>query len=378
MKAILLLEDATVFEGGHFGADGEAFGEVVFNTAITGYQEIITDPSYKGQIVTMTYPLIGNCGVNPEDVESRGLWLEGFVVKELSAIRSNWRSTMSLDEYLKNNKVIGIKDIDTRALTRHLRMKGAQQGVISSVDFDTHSLMKRLKASPRLAGADLVKDVTCKEPYMWREKPGVINYKLKYNVVVLDCGVKFNILRNLVDAGCRVKVVPAATSADEILKLKPDGFVLSNGPGDPEAVTYVIETARKLLGRLPIFGICLGHQILGLAMGAKTYKLKFGHHGSNHPVKDLKTGRVAITSQNHGFNVDMKSMQDKNTVMTHQNLYDGTAEGLEHKKLKFFSLQYHPEAGPGPHDARYLFGRFIEMMKRRKKSAKQSTKEAML
>ncbi len=358
MKAVLVLEDGTVFEGEGFGCQGEAFGEVVFNTSITGYQEIITDPSYKGQIVMMTYPLIGNYGVNEEDGESRKPWLEGFVVKELSAIRSNWRSTMSLDEYLKKHNIIGIQGIDTRALTRLLRINGAQQGVISSRDFDKDSLMKKLTASPRLAGVDLVKEVTCKEAYDWTAD------KKRFKVIVLDCGVKFNILRNLVSAGCKVKVVPAQTSAEQMLKLKPDGLLLSNGPGDPEAVTYVIETARKLIGKLPMFGICLGHQMLGLALGGKTYKLKFGHHGGNHPVKDLKTGAVAITSQNHGFNVDMKSIPDKNIVMTHQNLYDGTAEGLEHKKLKLFSVQYHPEAGPGPHDAQYLFERFVKMMKR--------------
>jgi carbamoyl-phosphate synthase small subunit len=371
MKALLLLEDGTVFEGENFGAQGEAFGEVVFNTSITGYQEIITDPSYKGQIVTMTYPLIGNYGVNEEDIESRKPWLEGFVVKELSTIRSNWRSTMSLDEYLSKHNIVGIQGIDTRALTRCLRLKGVMRGVISTKDFDLESLTKKLKSAPHLVGVDLVKEATCKESYVWTENKKqkeaclpVGRENRKYKVVVLDCGVKFNILRNLVRVGCKVKVVPASTSAEEILKLKPDGLLLSNGPGDPEAVTYVIETTRKLLGKLPIFGICLGHQMLGLALGGKTYKLKFGHHGGNHPVKDLKTEKVAITAQNHGFNVDMESIPDKNVVTTHINLYDGTAEGLEHKKLKLFSMQYHPEAGPGPHDANYLFGRFVKLMEK--------------
>ncbi len=379
MKAVLILEDGTVFEGEGFGAQGEAFGEVVFNTSITGYQEIITDPSYKGQIVLMTYPLIGNYGVNEEDVESRKPWLEGFMVKELSSIRSNWRSTMSLDEYLKKHNIVGIQGIDTRALTRHLRMNGAQQGVISAQNLDTDSLMKKLKCSPRLVGMDLVKEVTCKEQYEWTGDRGqVTGDRKKYKVVVLDCGAKFNILRNLIDAGCKVKVVPARTSAEQILKLKPDGLLLSNGPGDPEAVTYVIETARKLIGKLPIFGICLGHQMLGLALGGKTYKLKFGHHGGNHPVKDLKTGAVAITAQNHGFNVDMKSLSDKNIVMTHQNLYDGTAEGLEHKKLKLFSVQYHPEAGPGPHDAGYLFERFVRLMQKSKGKSQNRNSKAKI
>ncbi|MCX5714642.1 MAG: glutamine-hydrolyzing carbamoyl-phosphate synthase small subunit [Candidatus Omnitrophica bacterium] len=362
MKAILLLEDGTLFEGKNFGAEGETFGEVVFNTSITGYQEIITDPSYKGQMVTMTYPLIGNYGVNEEDVESCRPWLEGFIVKEASAIRSNWRSTLDLGEYLKRNSIIGIEGIDTRALTRHIRLVGAMQGVISTRNVDKDNLMKKLQGSEHLIGVDLVKEVTCRESYQWKEKTAGRAPKAKYKVVVLDCGVKFNILRNLTRHGCKVQVMPANTEATQILKLKPDGVVLSNGPGDPAAVTYVVKTVQDLMGKVPIFGICLGHQMLGLAMGGKTYKLKFGHHGGNHPVKDLLTGKVAITAQNHGFCVDLESIPRKGTVLTHVNLYDHTPEGLENKKLKLFSVQYHPEAGPGPHDAGYLFKKFTDLM----------------
>jgi carbamoyl-phosphate synthase small subunit len=357
MKAILVLEDGTFFKGEGFGAAGEAFGEVVFNTSMAGYQEIITDPSYFGQMVTMTYPLIGNYGVNDEDVESRKPWLSGFIIKELSSIRSNWRSTMDLDEYFKKHNILGIQGIDTRALTRHIRLKGAMKGGISTKDIDAKSLLKKVSAAPSLVGIDMVKHVTCAKPYDW-------NKSGKFKVAVLDCGVKYNILRNLAASGCRVKVYPAHTGADEILRAKPDGVLLSNGPGDPAAVTYVIETARKLIGKLPIFGICLGHQMLGLAFGGKTYKLKFGHHGGNHPVKDLSTGSVAITSQNHGFCVKVESIPDKKVVMTHLNLYDGTPEGLEHRKLPVFCVQYHPEAGPGPNDATYLFQKFTRLMRK--------------
>jgi carbamoyl-phosphate synthase small subunit len=364
MKAILLLEDGTVFEGNNFGSTGETTGEVVFNTSITGYQEIITDPSYKGQIVAMTYPLIGNYGVNKEDMESSKPWLEGFVVKELSSIFSNWRASSSLPEYLKKNNVIGIAGVDTRALTRHIRSQGAMQAILSTKDFNYKSLLSKLEKAPRLVGRDLVKEVTCKKTYEWQSS----GTKKMFKVAVLDCGVKFSILRNLFKAGCTVKVYPANVSADEIMGYKPDGLLLSNGPGDPAAVGYVIETVKSLLGRIPIFGICLGHQMLGLALGGKTFKLKFGHHGGNHPVKDLKTGKISITSQNHGFNVDIKSIPDKDVVMTHINLYDNTVEGLEHKNLPIFSVQYHPEANPGPNDANYLFEKFTQLMKKNAKT----------
>jgi carbamoyl-phosphate synthase small subunit len=364
-KAVLLLEDGTFFEGEALGAEGEAFGEVVFNTSLTGYQEVLTDPSYRGQIVTMTYPHIGNYGIVPEDSESGRTWLSGFVVKEASAIRSNWRSSVDLQPWLAQNGVVGIQGIDTRALTTHLRINGAKHGVVSSVDSDGKSLAEKLAEAPRIVGKDLVREVTCAAPYKWTEglpqAPSAPAAAARH-VVVVDCGVKRNILRHLVSSGCRVSVVPAQTTAEEILRLKPDGLLLSNGPGDPEPVSYVIDTARSLLGRLPIFGICLGHQMLGLALGGRTYKLKFGHHGGNHPVKEVLTGRIAITCQNHGFNVDMESLATKGTRTTHVNLYDGTTEGLENGELALFSVQYHPEASPGPHDAAGLFARFAGVM----------------
>ncbi|MDD5045160.1 MAG: glutamine-hydrolyzing carbamoyl-phosphate synthase small subunit, partial [Candidatus Omnitrophica bacterium] len=358
----LALEDGFGLEGESIGAASEGYGEAVFNTSMSGYQEILTDPSYKGQIITMTYPLIGNYGVNREDVESHRPWAEGFVVKESSTIHSNWRSSMGLDEYLKKNNIAGIEGVDTRALTRHLRTSGAMKAIISSRDLDKKRLVKKAKGSSGLVGRDLVKEVVCKKAYDWKGSP-----KKGWQVVVIDCGVKYNIPRSLARVGCRVKIVPAGITAKEILGLKPDGVVLSNGPGDPEPLKYVIEAVQGLIGHVPIFGICLGHQMLGLAFGGKTYKLKFGHHGANHPVKDLSTGEIKITSQNHGFCVDIDSIPDKNIKMTHVNLYDHTPEGLEHKKLPIFSVQYHPEASPGPHDADYLFKKFVGMMKNAQK-----------
>jgi carbamoyl-phosphate synthase small subunit len=344
MKAVLLLEDGASFEGRALGAEGEAFGEVVFNTSMTGYQEVLTDPSYEGQIVAMSYPLIGNYGIIPEDSESAGPRLRGT-----------------------RNGVVGIQGIDTRALVRHLRIHGAKHGAISSDETSLPSLASKLAKAPRIVGVDLVQGVSCLSPYEWTDGlSGSPAVPTRHHVVVLDCGVKYNILRHLVSVGCRVTVVPAATSAEEILRLRPHGLLLSNGPGDPEPVRYVVDTTRELLGKLPIFGICLGHQMLGLALGGRTYKLKFGHHGGNHPVKDVDSGRIAITSQNHGFNVDMESLPAAGTRTTHVNLYDGTTEGLENRSLGLFSVQYHPEAGPGPHDAAPLFGRFASMMDARR------------
>lgn len=359
MEAILALEDGKIFRGSSFGSSGERCGEVVFNTSMAGYQEILTDPSYKGQIVSMTYPLIGNYGVNRQDSESLKPFVEGFVVREYSKLASNWRKENSLSAYLKENNILGLEGIDTRSLTLHIRQAGAMKAVLSTIDLDENSLVKKAKDSPGLLGRDLVKEVTGNKRYAWTE----VKHK-HYKVVVLDCGVKYNILNSLTKNGCEVIVVPAHTEAAEILKMKPDGFLLSNGPGDPAAVNYVVETTRGLIGKIPIFGICLGQQMLGLAFGGKTFKLKFGHHGANHPVKDLKTGRVSITVQNHGFCVDINSLNRKEIEITHINLNDQTLEGMRHKKLPVFSVQFHPEASPGPHDASYLFKEFIEMMKR--------------
>jgi carbamoyl-phosphate synthase small subunit len=371
-KALLVLADGTVFEGMSFGSEGETIGEVVFNTSMTGYQEILTDPSYKGQIVTMTCTQMGNYGVNAEDIESSGgPKVEGFVVREYLDFPSNWRSQMSLGQYLRDNKVVGIEDIDTRALTRHLRNNGAQMGIISSVDLNPESLLEKVRKHPGISALDIVKDVTTRNPYKWEEgvwKWGIRaterqsdRYEGMAKVVVYDFGIKFNILRNLVDAGFDVRVVPAQTPAEAVLEMNPDGILLSNGPGDPETVTYGIENTKKLIGKRPIFGICLGHQILGLAMGGRTYKLKFGHHGGNHPVKDLKTGRVEITSQNHNYCVDINSLKGQ-VKLTHRNLFDGSEEGMEHVEYPVFSVQHHPEAGPGPNDSTHLFRRFGEMM----------------
>jgi len=366
--ALLALADGRVWRGESLGAEGETVGEVVFNTAMTGYQEIMTDPSYKGQIVAMTYPLIGNYGINDEDVESRRPWVEGFVVREASPTPSSWRGRRTLDAYMREHAIVGIQGIDTRALTRHLRDHGAQEGVISTEELDPARLGARAEASPGLLGRDLVREVTVAAPHGWKEATWdrVRGYRLppaaRFKVVAFDSGIKSNILRQLVSAGCDVTVVPASTSTPAVLERKPDGVFLSNGPGDPEGVPYLIETVRGLLGKVPIFGICLGHQILGLAVGGRTYKLKFGHHGANHPVKDLATGKVEITAQNHGFAVDPESVGPRGFLLSHVNLNDGTCEGFTHRELPVFSVQYHPEASPGPHDANHLFQRFADLM----------------
>lgn len=353
-SAILLLADGRIFEGKSFGYQGETTGEVCFNTGMTGYQEILTDPSYCKQIVTMTSPHIGNYGINEEDIESENIQVAGFVIKEETITPSNWRSTQSLGEYLKKNKIVGIKEIDTRSLTRHIRDKGAMNGIISSNDLDIQSLEKKLKEFPDMNGLDLAKDVTTQKKYKW---PG----KGQYKVAVIDFGIKKNILRLLSDAGCELTVFPASIKAEDILSFEPDGVFLSNGPGDPLAVTYGIETVKKLLGKVPLFGICLGHQILALALGASTFKLKFGHRGINHPVRNNEKNTVEITSQNHGFAVDLDSLPP-NVISTHINLNDNTSGGIRCTDIPAFSVQYHPESSPGPHDSRYLFNQFIEMM----------------
>ena len=370
MKAVLALADGKIFEGEHFGAENEVEAEIVFNTSMSGYQEIITDPSYCGQMVVMTYPLIGNYGINPEDFESDRPYLSGFIIKELSRVQSNWRSRGNLEDFLKKNNVFGIQGIDTRALTRRIRDKGAQQAVLSTNISDTHTLIEKARKSPGLIGRDLVKNVTCKNAYDWNESEWVIqNGKTQlektknrpFKVLVYDFGVKRNILRKLTRAGCNVKVCPASTTADEALATKPDGIFLSNGPGDPAAVPYAIANVKNLLGRVPIFGICLGHQILSLALNGSTYKLRFGHHGGNQPVLDTHSGKVEITSQNHGFAVKENSLV-KDVDITHLNLNDNTVEGIKHKTFPIFSVQYHPEASPGPHDSDYLFNQFVNLM----------------
>ena len=382
MKAILALADGRTFEGTGFGAEGEVVGEVVFNTSMTGYQEILTDPSYEGQIVAMTYPEIGNVGVNPEDVESRRPFVRGFIVKNYTPQPSNWRSSQALHEYMQAHGIVGIEGIDTRALVRHLRDHGAQQAVISTVSENADQLIAKAKASPGLVGIDLVREVSCAKAYDWDEGKWQLHAgygrrqssaparktrtdidAARYSVVAYDFGIKYNILRNLVEAGCNVRVVPAATPAEDVLALNPDGIFLSNGPGDPDAVPYARQNVQKLLGKKPIFGICLGHQIMGLALGGKTYKLKFGHHGGNQPVMDLTTRKVEITAQNHGFAVDADSLKGAVEV-THLNLNDNTVEGLAHRELPIFSVQYHPESSPGPHDADYLFKRFTDLMEK--------------
>ncbi len=371
-KALLVLEDGGVFEGFAFTGSGETMGEVVFNTGMTGYQEVITDPSYKGQIVTMTYPLVGNYGINEEDMESSGIHLEGFIVKEYQSNPSNWRMRQSLKSFLEQHGKIGLEGIDTRALTRRLRLSGAMKGIISTKTKDIELLLQRVKAYPGLVGRDLVREVSCTKPYLWRKgkaftgKIPVTKPGKKLRVVVLDCGVKYNILRLLENKSCQVIVVPAFYSAKQVLSYQPDGVLLSNGPGDPAALPYIVETSRALVGKLPIFGICLGHQIIGQAIGGYTCKLKFGHHGINQPVKNIDTGRIEITSQNHGFVVVPESVKNK-AKETFGNLNDATSEGM--KMPLTMSVQYHPEASPGPHDTDYLFEEFIRMLREERRKA---------
>jgi carbamoyl-phosphate synthase small subunit len=363
--AVLALEDGTLFHGINFGRFGETLGEVVFNTALCGYQEVLTDPSYRGQIVAMTYPHIGNYGINREDVESSRPQVAGFVVREISTAASSWRASGELNGYLEDEGIVGISEIDTRRLTRHLRSRGACRGVISALDVDAGSLVAKARGAAGMIGADLAREVTCSGPYRY-EHHGATS---PFRVVAYDLGMKRNILRMLAGAGCAVTVVPATTPASEALAIDPDGIFLSNGPGDPEACGYAVEAARGLMasGR-PVFGICLGHQILGLACGGKTFKLKYGHRGGNHPVRNVATGQVEITAQNHGFAVDPDLFLNPDYVLTHVNLNDGTVEGFRHKDRPIFSVQYHPEASPGPHDSHYLFREFIASMTERRRA----------
>jgi carbamoyl-phosphate synthase small subunit len=371
MQTILALEDGRVFHGKGYGAKAECYGEVVFNTSITGYQEIFTDPSYAGQIVVLTNPQIGNYGTNPEDNEATRPYIEGLIVREFSPVSSNWRSQQVADEYLERFKIPVIADIDTRALVRHLRDRGVMRGVISSLETDVSKLVTKANSIPKMDGTDLAKVVTTKQRYVWEtgersheptEVVGVKDEPARFHVVAYDFGIKHNILRKLASEGCRITVVPAETKSEDVLALKPDGVFLSNGPGDPEPCTYAQDNIRRLMGRTPVFGICLGHQLIGLALGGKTYKLKFGHHGGNHPVKQLLTGKVEITAHNHNFAVDPDSLPESEVEKTHIDLNDGTLEGLRHRNLPLFSVQYHPEASPGPHDSYYLFKDFITMM----------------
>ncbi len=375
IKALIALEDGTVYAGRSFTGHGECVGEVVFNTSMSGYQEILTDPSYRGQIVAMTYPLIGNYGTNCEDIESDRIQVSALLVREYQERPSNWRSRMVLADYLKANHIPGIEGMDTRALTRHIRLQGAMKAAISTRDIDADSLVARAKEAPEMVGRDLVREVTCRTPMLWKNGRAIeLEEDLKQfkwsdhggprRVVAVDYGVKYNILRSLEKRGCSVLLLPADTDSETIDMLEPHGLLLSNGPGDPAAVTYAVETIKAQMGKIPIFGICLGHQLVGLALGGKTFKLRFGHRGSNQPVKDLSTGKVAITSQNHGFCVDMESIDDPDVELTHINLNDGTLEGIVHKRLPLFSVQYHPEASPGPHDSDYLFDRFIDLMEK--------------
>ncbi len=362
MDAVLVLEDGRVFKGKSFGAQGEIAAEVVFNTGMAGYQEVLTDPSYNGQIVNMTYPLIGNYGVNDQDMESGRIQVAGYVVRELCRWHSNFRAQQPLEKWLTGQGIMGLEGIDTRALTRHIREAGSMNGVLSNTGEDVARLAKKAQTAPHMAGQDLVKNVTCAEAYDFME-PGLEKIKVEQKVTVIDYGAKGNICRELAHRGSKVRVVPASYTAGQILGEQPDGIMVSNGPGDPAAVDYAIETVKGLVGKVPLFGICLGHQILGLALGGQTKKMKFGHRGVNHPVKDLVTGRISITSQNHGFCVEAESLPD-NVEVTHLNMNDRTVEGLRHKEAPAFSVQYHPEASPGPNDAKYLFDSFIDLIKK--------------